>query len=146
MKFMKVSDPAYQMNQVDRLINNRLTSELCFDRYGENELIHQPATNLYENEQVVEIEMSIPGYEKDQLKIAVDKDLLIVKGVAEKKEETEPKHVHVEFKKGNFEKKFKLSDRMDAEKVNAIFKNGILKITVSKKEESVPQLREVEIG
>jgi HSP20 family protein len=144
MKFLKVNYPAYQMNHVDRLLNDLLTSEFCFDRYGKNELVSQPATNLYENEQAVEIEMSIPGYEKDQLKIAVNKDLLIVKGEAGKQEENEPKHV--EFRKGNFEKKFRLSDRLDAEKVNAKFKNGILTITVSKKEESIPQRREVEIG
>jgi HSP20 family protein len=147
MKFLKVNYPAYQMNHVDRfLLNDLLTSELCFDRYGKNELIDQPATNLYENEQAVEIEMSIPGYEKDQLKIAVSKDLLIVKGEAGKQKENGSKQVYVEFKKGNFEKKFRLSDKLDAKKVNAKFKNGILTITVSKREESIPQRREVEIG
>lgn len=146
MNFMKVNYPVHQMSQVDRLINNLLTSERRFDCYGKNELLCQPAVNLYESEQVVEIEMSVPGYEKDQLKVTVDKDLLIVKGEAERKEEDEPAHVYVEFKKGNFEKKFRLSDKLDAETVNAIFKNGILKISVSKKEESMPQRREVEIA
>lgn len=146
MNCMKVNYPAYQMNHVDRLVTNLLNPEFQFDRYGKNELINRPATNLYENEQVVAIEMSVPGYEKDQLKIAVDKNLLIVRGEAEKKEENEPKHVYVEFKKGNFEKRFRLSESLDNEKINAVFKNGILRITVSKREESVPQRREVEIG
>jgi len=146
MKFLKVNYPAYQMNQVDRLLNDLFSSELCFDRYSKNELVHQPAANLYEEEQALEVELSIPGYEKDQIKIAVDNDLLIVTGAVDKGEENETKQARVEFRKGNFERKFRLSDKLDAEKINAKFKNGILTITVAKKEKSNLQSREIEIG
>ncbi|MEL7587777.1 MAG: Hsp20/alpha crystallin family protein [Prolixibacteraceae bacterium] len=145
MKFLKVNYPVYQTGVASRLLNDFLTSEFCYDRYGRNELVN-PATNLYENEQEVEIKMSLPGYEKDQVKIEVAEDLLVVKGEAEDQTQKESRDVRVEFRTGNFEKKFRLSEKLDAAKINASFKNGILTITVSKKEETIPQRREVEIG
>lgn len=145
MKFLKVNYPAYQRGVANRLLNDLWSSEFCYDRYGRNELA-SPATNLYENEQEVEIKMSLPGYEKDQVKIEIAEDLLVVKGGIEDQENKDSRDLRLEFGKGNFEKKFRLSGTLDAEKINASFKNGILTITVSKKEESIPQRREIEIG
>ncbi len=146
MKFFKVSYPAYQISPSNRLLSNFLDSELCFDRYARNELVNQPATNVYENDQAVEIEVSVPGYEKEQLTIAVEKDLLRVKGEVTKKENDENRNAYLEFRNGSFEKKFRLSEKLDSEKVHASFKNGVLTITVSKKEDTIPQKREVEIS
>ncbi len=145
MKLLKVSYPAYQMNSFDRLLNNLMLSERCFDRYGRDELNRRPATNVYENEQSVEIALSVPGYKKDQLQIEVDNDILAIRGNVANQEESGSKHVYVEFKTANFEKKFRLSDKLDAEKVNARFENGILTVTVPRKELVSQKKREVEI-
>ncbi len=145
MKLVKVN-PVYNFNAVDRLLNEFFTQGFQQDSYSRNEITAQPATNLYETENVVEIEMLIPGFEKDQVTISVEKDQLVVAGKVEKQEEKQTKFRRIEFKTQNFEKKFRISDMLDAEKVNATFKNGILKIVIAKKEEVVAQKREIEIA
>ena len=146
MKLVKVNHPGYHVNGVDRLFNDFFNQGVNHDRYNRKELSSQPATNLFENDDAVEIEMSIPGFEKEQVKISVEKDLLIVKGEAEGSAEESKENIRMEFKLQNFEKRFRLSEKMDLEQISASFKNGILKLTVSKKEEAVPQKREIEIA
>ncbi|MCW0482905.1 Hsp20/alpha crystallin family protein [Gaoshiqia sediminis] len=145
MKLVKVN-PAYSFNAVDRLLNDLFTQEYRSDRFAKNELSWQPATNLFEDEKSVQIELLIPGFEKEQVKISVEKDLLVIKGEVAEQEGQAAKYARVEFKPQNFEKKFRLSEKLDAEKIEAAFKNGILKLVVSKKEEAIPQRREIEIA
>lgn len=145
MRLVKVN-PAYSFNAVDRLLNDLFTQEYRSDRYAKKELSWQPATNLFEDEKSVQIELLVPGFEREQVKISVEKDLLVIKGEVAEQEGQTAKYARVEFKPQNFEKKFKLSEKLDAEKIDAAFKNGILKLVVSKKEEAIPQRREIEIA
>lgn len=139
-------NPVYHVNAVDRLLNDFFSQNYQTDRFDRKELTNQPATNLYDQEDHVAIELSVPGYEKEQIKISVEKDLLIIKGEVENEGNQKVTYARVEFKPGNFEKKFKLSEKLDPEKINAGFKNGILKVTVSKKEEEQLQTRQIEIA
>lgn len=145
MRLVKVN-PAYSFNAVDRLLNDLFTQEYRSDRYAKKELSWQPATNLFEDEKSVQIELLVPGFEKEHVKISVEKDLLVIKGEVAEQEGQAAKYARVEFKPQNFEKKFRLSEKLDAEKIEAAFKNGILKLVVSKKEEAIPQRREIEIA
>ncbi len=149
MKLVRFSNPVYPINVVDRLLNDLFSSEFAFDGYGNREVSFEPATNIYEDEKAVEIEIAVPGYEKEQVKISVENNNLVVSGTSEKKEGQENESSgssHIEFRKQNFEKKFRLSEKLDSEKVDAVIINGILKITVAKKEEVVPQKREIEVA
>ncbi|WP_423128179.1 Hsp20/alpha crystallin family protein [Gaoshiqia sp. Z1-71] len=145
MKLLTMN-PVYHVNAVDRLLNDFFSQNYQTDRFDRKELTNQPATNLYDQEDHVAIELSVPGYEKEQIKISVEKDLLIIKGEVENEGNQKVTYARVEFKPGNFEKKFKLSEKLDPEKINAGFKNGILKVTVSKKEEEQLQTRQIEIA
>ncbi|MGD9928524.1 MAG: Hsp20/alpha crystallin family protein [Mangrovibacterium sp.] len=145
MRLVKVN-PAYSFNAVDRLLNDLFAQEYRSDRYAKKELSWQPATNLFEDEKSVQIELLVPGFEKEQVTISVEKDLLVIKGEVAEQEGQTAKYARVEFKPQNFEKKFKLSEKLDDDKIEAAFKNGILKVVVSKKEEAVSQRREIEIA
>ena len=145
MKLVKIN-PAYSFNAVDRLLNDFFQQGANADRYARNEINTQPATNIYELENSVRIEMQIPGFSKDQVKITLDKDLLVIKGEVSKAEDFGSKYSKVEFKKQDFEKKFKLNDDLDQEKIQANFTNGILVLTLEKKEELKPVVRNIEIA
>lgn len=146
MRLVRVNHPIHQFDAVDRLLNDFFNQDVNKDRYNKNELTCSPATNVYETEGAVEIEMSIPGFDKEQVKISVENGYLHVKGEVKEAEEKSSLYAHEEFKQQGFEKKFKLSDKIDDEKISASFKNGILKLTVQKKKEAVPQKREIEIA
>ncbi|RKD86492.1 Hsp20/alpha crystallin family protein [Mangrovibacterium diazotrophicum] len=145
MKLVKVN-PAYSFNAVDRLLNDFFQEGLKNDRYAKNEIKVQPATNIFDYNEFVKIEMQIPGFSKEQVKITLDNDVLIVKGEMAKEEKEEVNYSRVEFKVSDFEKKFKLNHELDAEKVQANFSNGILILTIAKKEEQKPVVKNIEIA
>ena len=144
MKLVRVN-PVHSFNAVDHLLNDFFNAEIQSDRYAEKELLWQPAVNLFEDEKSVGVELLIPGFENDQVKISIEKNLLVVKSEVDNQEKPEFQYSRIEFKPQNIEKRFKLSEKLDPDKVEAVFRNGILKIVISKKEEIVSQRREIEI-
>lgn len=91
--------------------------------------------DIYEKDGDYHIEMDIPGFNKDEIKIEAKKDYLTITAEKENEEEDNSKnYIHRERSYGKYQRSFYLGD-LDSEKVDAEFNNGILKITVPKKEE-----------
>lgn len=91
--------------------------------------------DVYEKDNKYTIEMDIPGFDKKDVNIEVKNNYLTV--TAEKNFEDEEKdknYIRRERSYGRFERFFDLGD-LDSEKIEAKFKDGMLKITVPKKEE-----------
>ena len=92
--------------------------------------------NINENEAGYSVEFNVPGRNKEDFTINVDKGLLTVG--YEKKNETENKEVksiRKEFSFNNFKRSFSLDDKINAENIEAKYENGILKVFLPKKEE-----------
>ena len=106
------------------VITDFFNAEIQSDRYAEKELSWQPAVNLFEDEKSVGVELLVPGFEKDQVKISIEKNLLVVKSEVDNQENPELQYSRVEFKPQNFEKRFKLSEKLDPENVEAVFRNS----------------------
>lgn len=93
--------------------------------------------DIYEKDGDYHIEMDVPGFSKDEIKIEAKKDHLTI--TAEKENEKEEddndkNYLHRERTYGKYQRSFYLHD-LDSEKVNAEFNDGVLKITVPKKDE-----------
>lgn len=94
--------------------------------------------DIYEKDGDYHIEMDVPGFSKDEIKIEAKRDYLTI--TAEKKSETsdesdDKNYIHRERSYGKYQRSFYLGD-LDSEKINAEFNDGVLKITVPKKEEN----------
>ncbi len=89
-----------------------------------------PATNVVENEERFVIELALPGYEKKEVDIKIDKNILIVSSTKEVKDEL--KFQLREFNYGAFSKKYTLPESIDKEKIKAAFSKGLLTITLPK--------------
>ncbi len=152
MKLVNVSRPVYQANPMDTLLNDFFKANCTSDRLEKEELAYSPSVNVLENDTEVVLELLVAGYSKDQIQLAVENNVLMVKGDFDEKEESatedtnELKYSHVEFERKNFEKKFRLSDKLDQEKIRAEVNNGILKVTLDKRKEAIPVKRKIEIG
>jgi len=135
------------------MATNRLTEQLPsnFDRYFDNEgedyfwtdrelaANHTtlPAVNIKESGEAFEIDVAAPGYEKSDIKIEMNEDLLTVSSNKKLDEEkTEGEYTKREFSYQSFLRTFTLPETVDAEKISAVYENGILKITIPKKEEA----------
>ena len=105
-----------------------------------------PRVNISENEKSYEISAEIPGVSKDNIKVDLKENKLTIKGEkkAEKKEEKD-NYIRVERSYGNFERSFYLNDDVDVTKLNASFKDGVLNVSLPKKEEAQPKEISVEV-
>ena len=84
--------------------------------------------------------MAAPGLTKKDIKVDVDGDLLKISAIkaAEKKEGEEKKYTLREFNFSTFERTFTLPESVDNQSISAKFKDGILNLTLAKKEEAKP--------
>lgn len=137
MNLVRFQNPRYNVNRVlvNELFNNFLNND-----YHENYVRNcgsAPATNVFETEKEFKIEMSLPGYAREDVQLVNKDNLLTIKVEKEANENNEDyKYERREFVAGNFEKQYRLPKTVDAENIVARFENGILNITLPKKEEA----------
>jgi HSP20 family protein len=105
-----------------------------------------PAVDVAENDKGFEITAEMPGMEEKNIEVKVVSDKLTIKG--EKKEEKEEKkkdYYLSERKYGSFERSFRVPESVDANKIEANFKNGVLKVTLPKKAEAQKPVKTIEV-
>jgi len=106
------------------------------DRNEEPMASWYPLTDIYETKDDYIFKLEVPGLTKDDINIEFNGNILSVKG--EKKEEKEVKKdnfFRVESYSGKFSRTFTLPRQVDAEKISAVMKNGILELRIAKVEE-----------
>lgn len=95
-----------------------------------------PRVNVSESDKEIEITAELPGVEEKQIDVNLAGDLLTIKAEKKSEEETTEKDYHlVERSYGKFERTMRLPCEVDAKKVEAEFKNGILTVTLPKSPE-----------
>ncbi len=95
-----------------------------------------PATNIKETEDAFEVELSVPGYNKEDFNLKLDNELLTISAkIEDKKEETTEKYTRKEFASRSFSRTFTLPDTIATEEINAKYDNGILRVTLPKNKE-----------
>lgn len=106
----------------------------------------QPRVNIRENDDSIALTFELPGMDKKEIKVAVQDDILTVSGERKfKSEQNENGCVRTEIRTGSFSRSFTLPDSVDREQVTADYENGLLEITLAKKEEVKPQEIEVKV-
>jgi HSP20 family protein len=102
--------------------------------------------NISEEENSFRIELYVPGFSKEEVKINVQKNVLTIQSVKSENPEKKSNYLSREFGTRNFERKFSLPKNVNTDEISAVFNNGILEITVPKKEEVVENIPvEIEI-
>ena len=106
-----------------------------------------PAVNFSESKEHYYIELSAPGFEKDDVKIEYNRGALIVTGNHKsEKEVTEKRYSHKEFNFGSFKRTFTLPDSVNENNIQARYENGILYISIAKSEHVKDDLVEIKIS
>lgn len=122
-----------------------LPSEIFFNNFLDSiDSDKKMQCDIYEKDSNIHIEMDIPGFDKEDINIEINKGNLVI--TAEKKEEEneDKKYLRRERKfYGKYQRSFYLGD-IDEENIAASFENGILKISIPKKtEEETKKLIEI---
>lgn len=107
-----------------------------------------PAVNVSEDNDKFCVELSAPGFNKEDFRVESDNKVLLIS--AEHKTENEDKtktYTRKEFSYGSFRRTFSLPETVNDEKIDAKYENGILKITLPKKDEAkVKPAKEIKIS
>jgi len=104
-----------------------------------------PAVDIYEDEHNLVLKLEVPGLNEEDLNVSLENNTLTVAGERKfEKEEKEENFHRIERRYGSFTRTFRLPNTVDAEKVEAGYDKGILKITLAKRAEAKP--KQIKIG
>jgi HSP20 family protein len=112
---------------------------------NENRQTNLPAVNIKEDEKKFEIHVAVPGRNKEDIKIELDKDILTISSEQELMTENE-NFTRKEFSILPFERRFSLPDSVDAGKIKASNNLGILVVEIPKKVEKVQKPKQIKVA
>ncbi len=100
-----------------------------------------PSVNIKESTDDFEVEMAAPGFSKEDFKIELNNNVLCISSEKEVNDETkkDQEFTKHEFSYQSFSRTFTLPNIVDNEKIGAKYENGILKVTIPKREEAKPK-------
>jgi HSP20 family protein len=142
--------PATFGSVVDQIFQNNLSRFFDDDAWGFSG-IHtrgQAPVNIRESENSYELEVIAPGLKKQDFQLNLNGDLLTV-SFEQKEEASEPnkdtRWLRKEYKKRSFSRSFTLDDTVDPAKGAARYEDGVLYITLPKKENAQPSTRTINV-
>ncbi len=99
-----------------------------------------PAVDMYETDQNLVLKAEVPGIDPKDLEIRVEDGTLVLKGERKFENEVKEENYHrVERAYGSFARSFSLPSAVDSDKATAEYKNGLLTLTLPKREEAKPK-------
>lgn len=105
-----------------------------------------PAIDIYDEKDELIVKADLPGLTKDDIEVTIEGNILTLKGEKKHEEKTKEKdYVREERFYGAFHRAIALPTSVDADKVKAAYKNGVLELTLPKKEEAKPKQINVEV-
>jgi HSP20 family protein len=129
--------------QVNRLFGNVL------DRSAEesNLTTWAPAVDIYETEHELVVKADLPEVDPKELDIRVENNLLTIRGERKfEKKVNEDNYLRVERAYGSFSRSFSLANTVNSEAIKADYLNGVLTLTIPKREEAKPKQIKVNVG
>ncbi len=98
-----------------------------------------PNTDIYETQDALTVVLEMPGVEKKNVEISVADGVLAVEGRLDLAKYQGLLPLYTEYNIGNYSRSFRLSSKIDQNKINAEMKDGVLTLTLAKVEEAKPR-------
>ena len=129
--------------QVNRLFGNVL------EHAGEESNLTSwaPAVDIYETEQELVVKADLPDVDPKELDIRVKNNLLTIRGERKfEKKVNDENYLRVERAYGSFSRSFSLANTVNSEAIKADYQDGVLTLTIPKREEAKPKQIKVNVG
>lgn len=146
MALIKFPTKTVNTDSVNPFVNS-VFDNLFNDSFITDRLVTRvPAVNITETQDSFSIELAAPGLQKSDFKINVDKNVLTIS--VEKKDEAvveEKLYSKKEYNYTSFTRSFSLPDSVNYSNIDASYIDGVLAVTVGKKEEAIVAKRLIEV-
>lgn len=129
--------------EVNRLFSTNLTRGFGEEGIGRGAWV--PSVDIFENKDQIVLEAELPGMKREDFELTVENNVITLRGERrfEKQDDTDNYH-RVERSYGSFTRSFTLPQSVSAEGANAEYSNGVLRVTLPKREEA--KSRRIEIS
>ena len=125
----------YNNNNVfPSLINEFFNDDFGMNFFNRSHSV--PSVNSLENNDSFEIDLAVPGMKKEDFTIELNDNVLVISSETSNTMENEKMRLN-EFNFSSFQRSFRVPDSVDQDKIKANYKNGILKIKLPKRKESI---------
>ena len=139
-------DPFRDLRNLQEEVNRLFTGNMAraFDEEGIARGAWSPSVDIYENKEQIVFEAELPGMKREDFDVSVENNVITLRGERhfEKKDDTDNYH-RVERAYGSFTRSFTLPNSVTAEGASADYSNGVLRVTLPKREET--KARRIEI-
>ncbi len=105
-----------------------------------------PNVDISETENALWLRADMPGVKEDSIEISVEKNVLSIEGQVALQEYADLAPVYTEYNVGNYQRRFTLSNTIDADKIHAHLTNGVLELELPKAESAKPRRVAVQVG
>ena len=143
-------DPFRELATVQDRMNRMFNDVWGRTRHADDDYISGswlPSVDVRETKDALEIAAELPGLDPKDVEVSVENGILTLKGSRSFEKAIEGETYHrVERAYGSFERSFSLPTNVDPEKVHAVFRNGVLHLTLPKRDEAKPKSISIKVG
>lgn len=143
-----------ELSIFDSLLNGRMENVIGFPRFSSE---YEPKVDIVKRDDSYVVKMELPGRSEKDVDVQIEKGILTISSRKEECKEvsenenaektvSEEKYLLRERKISEFSRSFEFSDDVDVEKASASFANGILEISLPRKEKPLPKKIEIKVA
>jgi HSP20 family protein len=129
---------------------NRIFNDALSQSFGKEETASRawmPPVDIYETDDSLVLKAELPGINPEDVEIRVEDNTLYLKGERKFQKNVKEENLHrVERSYGMFSRSFVLPNSIDSDKVQAAYKDGILTLTMPKREEAKPKTIKINVS
>jgi HSP20 family protein len=133
-------DPFKELMDIQSRMSRLFEDTVSRSRGRDDDITHAgwtPLVDIYETENYIILKAELPEIDQKDINLRIENDNLILEGERKIQEETKKENYYlVERAYGKFKRSFTLPSSVDAEKIKAEYKHGVLKVILPKREET----------
>jgi len=133
--------------RMQQYMNSIMNSHIMNTPLSSMRMIDYPKVNLQEKDDKYIIEFELAGMDKKDIKLSLKDSVLILEGETKKsKDEKSKDYIRKEIYSGKFKRVIKLPNNIQSDKVDSKFENGVLTVTIPKKEKTKSDVKILKIN
>ena len=132
--------------RMNRLFDQTLSRTRTDDDEGLTASMWSPAVDIFETSDSIVMKAELPGVSRDNIDIQVQDNTLMLKGERKfEREVKEENYLRIERSYGAFQRAFNLPAVVQQDKIKAVFRDGVLEVTMPKAEEAKPKQVKIDV-